>query len=514
MRIRYSWPADSRIIEFGARNGKLGNQLVRAGCDHFLSVVNDDETLRKIASSHSRLKNHLVVSSGRKAIRQNNAQVLVLNDRSQLYLAQYRSIRHALIIAIPARPTPYFLLAAMFGLFQCLLGRLAWPKVKGGREGDAAWPKLFVFTVCHPRPHTAARRFIPHRLGVEGFLFRVQDHGARHAVLRWFDKLPEIADGEDLDLLVDDSSLEFVRDLLDKGPGVQPVDLYSAGELPGADYREMPYFPPRQAEQLLADAQLLCGVCAVPSAHDHLFSLAYHALYHKGFASGIPSQFGRRRLRRAPEHDYPAVLDDLARRLGMEVRVTMEDLDRMLDAHHWRPPNDMLVRLSRRNRWIQLLLDQQKAEDEDRGLAVFLLRSEALHRGGVEKAVQLLQQHGFCIVESRLFTPKHSRSLAQSVRGGNWGRGPWSVSGGPPVAAIIVYDMDPTTPTRSQKKRFPFVTNSRLLVKQDIRDAFNAGYPQDQHCNVVHSSDNGREALDYFRLIMPEKIDEITTFDN
>ena len=78
---------------------------------------------------------------------------------------------------------------------------------------------------------------------------------------------------------------------------------------------------------------------------------------------------------------------------------------------------------------------------------------------------------------------------------------------GPPVAAIVAYDPSPIAPSRRDKKRFPFIANARLLCKEKLRDAFNEGFAKDQHCNVIHSSDNGREAMDYLRIIMPDGID-------
>ena len=99
--------------------------------------------------------------------------------------------------------------------------------------------------------------------------------------------------------------------------------------------------------------------------------------------------------------------------------------------------------------------------------------------------------------------------IARSVRGGNWGRGPWPISGGPPVAAIVVYDPAPLAVTRKQRRRFPLLANGRLLCKEQIRDAFNEGVPADRHCNVVHSSDNGREALDYLRIVAPDSVDDV-----
>ena len=108
------------------------------------------------------------------------------------------------------------------------------------------------------------------------------------------------AAGEDLDLLVDDSSLEEVRTMLDEGPGIQPIDLYSVTGLPGADFRSMPYFPPYLAEELLDRAIVHRGLCSVPAPREHFLSLAYHALYHKGLRRGFrPATSAKRQRPRA-----------------------------------------------------------------------------------------------------------------------------------------------------------------------------------------------------------------------
>jgi hypothetical protein len=73
----------------------------------------------------------------------------------------------------------------------------------------------------------------------------------------------------------------------------------------------------------------------------------------------------------------------------------------------------------------------------------------------------------------------------------------------------VAYDPSPITPSRRDKKRFPFIANARLLCKEKLRDAFNEGFAKDQHCNVIHSSDNGREAMDYLRIIVPDVASDI-----
>jgi hypothetical protein len=248
----------------------------------------------------------------------------------------------------------------------------------------------------------------------------------------------------------------------------------------------------------------------VPAPREHFLSLAYHALYHKGAASGLRlNQKTARRHSRA-DHDYSAILERIARRQGIAVPITLADLDAHLDAEGWRPPHDMLVRLGRKNKWVRSLVQYAgaggtKLDD----VAVFLLRDEGMKRGGVERAERLLEKHGFEIVATRVFEAAAVKAIARTIRGGNWGRGPWPLSGGLPVAAIVVRDAAPIAVTRKQRKRFPFVANARLFCKEQIRDAFNEGFAKEQRCNVIHSSDNGRETLDYLRIIMPDAVEEV-----
>jgi hypothetical protein len=121
----------------------------------------------------------------------------------------------------------------------------------------------------------------------------------------------------------------------------------------------------------------------------------------------------------------------------------------------------------------------------------------------------LLTQRGFEIVATEVFDSAQIMRISRSIRGGNWGRGPWPISGGPPVAAIVVYDPAPVLPSRRQRQRFPFLTNARLLCKEQLRECFNDGLPAELHCNAIHSSDNGWEALDYLRITMPQRVEEI-----
>jgi len=507
MYITKLWHPGLRIIEFGATDVALGEGLSRAGYHQYLAVTRSEAVAARLANMHPGLQSRVTSARTARAIRQNNGEVLVLNSGSGLHLGRFRSLRHASWIALRVRPTPWLVVSVLLSLAQWLLGRITPPLLLTLSDSRGGTVRLLTFGVRR-RQERAARRFVPHVLGVERFLRRLERAGVRHAVLRWFETLPTLPPGEDLDLLVDDADLDSVSALLDEGPGLQPVDLYSTTGLPGADYRRMPYFPPYVAEQILARAELRRGLCHVPSPEDHFLSLAYHALYHKGAKSGLPLDRTTVSGVTSAEHDYTNILRRLAAALGIDVPITLIDLDAYLDARGWRPPHDMLVRLGRRNGWLRTRVVAER-DHGDPGLSVFLLRAAAVARGGAAKATALLERHGFVVVRTHTIAAEHVSAVSRSIRGGNWGAGPWPASGGPPAVAIVAYDTDPIRPSRRDRRKFPFLVNARLLTKNKIRDAFNEGLPPSSHCNVVHSSDNGREALDYLRTILPHALDEV-----
>ncbi len=354
------WHPGLRIVEFGATSGALGDALVRAGYQHYLAVTPNGRALARIAAAHPRLQTRLTVAKTSSALRSNNGEVLVLQGARGLYLARFRLLRQAHYVALPVAPSAGFVAAFLVGLVQWLFGRLNRPSVVHLGHQRVGTFRLIAFGVRR-RHVSSARRYIPHTLGIERFLRRLNRQRVRYAVLRWFESLPVLPPGEDLTLLVDDADLPTVAAMLDEGPGLQPIDLYSATGLPGADYHGMPYFPPHVAGQLLDGARPKHDLCWVPSAEDHFRSLAYHALYHEGFASGLASEHASRRHGPPPAHDYGAILKKLAPREGIDVPTMLDDPDRYLDTQGWRPPDEMLARLARHNRWIRSLLAESTA---------------------------------------------------------------------------------------------------------------------------------------------------------
>jgi len=197
-----------------------------------------------------------------------------------------------------------------------------------------------------------ARRYIPPEIGLEQFFRTLRERHIRYVVLRWFDELPQIKPGGDVDLLIHDNDIEPIADLFVSQVRGVACDLFSVGGLRGSSYRGIPYLPPTQAIGVLDRATTFRDLILIPAPEDYFLSLAYHAVYQKGLRSGIPTSERGLQPEAQPRHDYAADLARLADEAGIDVRITMESLDDYLAERGWRPLPEMLPTLAERNAWI------------------------------------------------------------------------------------------------------------------------------------------------------------------
>ncbi|MFL6240294.1 MAG: hypothetical protein ACJ735_12465 [Actinomycetes bacterium] len=357
-----------------------------------------------------------------------------------------------------------------------------------------------LFSVVRQREPTA-RRWYSAADGPGGFLDRLTAAGAQFVVLRWYDDLPDLPPGEDLDLLVRDQDLPLVDAVLAERPGTEPCDVYSVSGLPGTDFQAMAYFPPRLAQRIVARAELLRGRFPVPNPHDAFLALAYHVAYHKGAASGLPVHRGD-----APEqcrdHDYLTALARTATVAGIEPPRSLQELDAVLSEHGLRPSRDVLHRLAVINPWAAQLASRPTGDAVD-GLAVFFIREQAVAAGAVDGIVARIAAEGFTVLHTSPLDCAARDRVATAVRGGNWERGPYPISGGPPAIVVVAVDVMPAPVDARRRQTWPALGNARLLVKREIRDEFNATRAASEQCNILHSSDNADEAVDYLKCALP-----------
>ena len=357
-----------------------------------------------------------------------------------------------------------------------------------------------------------ARRYLPKNVDLQTFFRELNNRDVRYVVLRWFETLPELSPGEDVDLLVDDDDVDLIAPLLNgsKTNGI-PFDVYAARGLVGFTYHGLPYFEPSVASAILTDTVLLRGIYRVPNPVMHYLSMAYHVVYHKGFSSGIPTRIAtvNARKSKSAEHDYKRVLKDITRisELSFPDAHTLEDLESTLVEYNFRPAFDSISKLCACNPWLACFLKEtiQKSPMfcDFRGITVFLVREQAAH--AVKQIEDQIVRRGFNVLETLWISAAQKESLAKQTRGGNWERGPYPKSGGSPAAAIITCDLQPIPVDITSEPDQPALTNRRThLVKQALRRWFNTGTKKSAHVNSIHSSDNELEAVEYLLKLDPE----------
>lgn len=364
------------------------------------------------------------------------------------------------------------------------------------------------------RAKPSARVFLDPRLGVEGLGAFVRDNQLRVVCLRWFDRLPDLAPGEDLDLLAHGDDLEKLRGWLTSRPGTIPVDLYSHdGRLPGS-FGLTPYFPERLSHDLLDSAQAHPTGLSTPSPSTHFRSLAFHAVYHKGHASGLARDSTSPQPEGTFDHDYGEMLREVAQTAGIVVPpgpVTLEWLSRSIDDHGDRPSWESISILARRNPFI---LEQLRTSDV-RGRysdlpgtwTAYLVRQRTLETMPLDEAIETLAPE-----RSRLHTffthrlsASESARLAASARGGNWGKGPFKAGGGPPVHLLLVRDARLHAKAAVSSAPTIFLENPRFQArKEKLRKAI--AKLTDTPFNPCHSADSSLIAEEWL-----ESLDDSTT---
>lgn len=331
------------------------------------------------------------------------------------------------------------------------------------------------------------------------FFRALNERGARYCVLRWFDGLPAVAPGEDVDLLIADDDLPVLDRLLTRGhhPETTPFDVYSTSGLPRAAFRGLPYYPPALAERILANAVDHVSGAKVPSPRDHFHSLAYHVVYHKGPASLLEEGGG--------DHDYKTVLTELGRELGIVFEPTLRGLDRYLAGAGWRPPLDTLVKLAKQNSFCELLTEEMLASAPRLpGLAVFVVRELGVEEGALPIIREEIERVGFEVFAEVPLQGEERDRARSEIRGGNWSKGPFGRSAGGPAVFLVAFDAFPTEVDEAMAKEHPGSDNWLVhLAKRKVRSRFNAGKAREWESNILHASDSATHAWHYLEVVNP-----------
>ena len=383
---------------------------------------------------------------------------------------------------------------------------------QGGFVTSKSRPKRRFKKIKHSLRHFK-RRYLRSDSSLPDLFSELNEIHCRYVVLRWFEELPSVEKGEDLDVLIDNSHLQMLRGklsygLMQRALRRKPIKLDVRGVYP--EHKEVSYYPPHLSERILTNSILHPSGARVPCPEDHFFSLAFHALYHKGLASGLPPS--EPEPAREYHNKYARTLKSLAKQLNYQVEMTLQDLDQFLGEHGWRPALDYIEKRRSKDPWHKSLIANAHSKLPSKpGLAVFFLRETALSKPDWPDDVRTyLEEEGFNVLACKTLSPDERKRVASELRGGDWGTGPYLRSGGPPAVMIAALDVFPRKPTRKQIRQHPELDNEIVhACKSSIRKLWNKAQAEGERCNIVHSSDNCRQALAYIRIAAPELADQL-----
>ena len=347
--------------------------------------------------------------------------------------------------------------------------------------------------------------WIPKNIGVLGFFEKLNEQGCDYVVLRWFEELPDCKSIYDIDMLVDDKSISKVEALLTRSPrrGSIKCDIYSTSYNGGFLYKDIIYFPEALSKQILQSRSKVNGVINTPSDLWYFNSLAYHAVYHKGYQSGIASKQDAKKDPLGVQSKYWIKLDELKTKLSIPVDTTLQGLHLYLSKQGLSPELDVLDRLGIENEICAMLCDQLLDKYlAVEGMACFVVRQPILKEEDLSVIRDLMESNGFIVVCVNSLSDVAVQRIKKELRGGNWGSIKSVYDGGDPTTLIVCFDPSPIPPSDEIKQKSRAPDNQRVFdIKYSVRDHF--------FRQVLHSADNSRQAAHYLSTACPDTAAEI-----
>jgi hypothetical protein len=242
----------------------------------------------------------------------------------------------------------------------------------------------------------------------------------------------------------------------------------------------------------------------VPNELDSFESYAYHCIYNKGVASGVPSKHNDLPINQVLENDYMKNLKRLADLAGLEsVDFTMEGLDTHLNQAGWRPHIDTLAKLAENNIWIQKHFFTGKEIADDISYAVLILKKKNMDDKQKKNILSFVEDYGFRVVFDRTLTGDKRKTAEESLRGGVWADN--SIENHQeylPSEFLVVADL------YTLNKNHRLFSHRVRLLKQNIRRNFDT---KDNKLSIIHSTDTTQEAKEYIKTVFPESHNEVVT---
>lgn len=498
----YPENGEIKILHFNAENSKVKNELKKSGYTNYLGFTKN--------KGKEKAATDLYYTKDGQVAYKNNADLVILNDSG--FLTLINSFRSSVETIIYKPANKVDIVSFLPVMAYLILRKKKWDFHYEYLLNEHEKKDLYITFNRKYQKEKATRHYLSPEMSLDNFFNRLNEKQLKYVILRWFDEIPFENINEDIDLLVSDNDIEEIQGIMNERVGILPFDIYSCSGLSGSDFKNMAYYPPYLAEHIIGNRELWNGKYYIPNKKNHLLSLMYHAVYHKGEKSGIPVERNTEGLREATDHDYIEVLQKLAHENNIIVKEwTLKYLHSYLNEEGWAPATDTLRKLGfGKDEWAIEVASQNNVHFEKKGeVMVFVIRDWTVRRGLANYITDWLEKEGLNIVKEVILNPEERRNAAQKLRGGNWGKGPWPVSGGDPAAILVVYDYHPKPLNARMQKKYPHVSNEKYLLKEKIRKEINDSLPKLEQTNIMHSADDEIESMEYIMAVCPQIMEQL-----
>lgn len=316
-----------------------------------------------------------------------------------------------------------------------------------------------------------------------------------YILLRSWEDWPSFPEDEDINILVEDEHRDRINDLISPYDvrGIK-CDVYTATGSNGGSRFDVPLFPYNLTRQLFKEKMEYKGVI-IPGPITYFASVAYHAVLHKGSESGIPGFDSTSEVIR---YDYTRVLKKLSGELNLGVEITARELFDWLKKEGFAPAEDTLTKLIENREELNMFATPLYGDIRGGELTVYVIRKRFFEDGYLDLFLKMLQRdYRFDILDVRMLTPAEKEHCMHQLRGGKWDKGPYRISGGPPVAVIVAFDHQPwPLSDRDQEKQTRMTNQNNLKAKLEIRRKLTS-ILKEKFYNGVHSADNENDAWTY-----------------
>ena len=339
-----------------------------------------------------------------------------------------------------------------------------------------------------------------YRKDAADFFSDLDRSGIDYVILRWYDKLPLTEPGEDFDILVSNGDCRILSKKLKVG-SVENRDFIKCDVYPVNNSKGfLAYYPPFLAERCLQNRIKDSNSIWILEPFTYFCALAYHAVFHKGYQSGLASRYGKHETG-ALEHDYPSILKNLADKAGISIAdYSLEGLESFLRDNDWAPPLDIYFRRSQKNPWIYDRLSDIVPSEwyERRGTACFVIRELGDNEKWNKITENLLSDAGASIVCKVRLSDEEKKYFSRYTRGGDWGKGPCKAPAGLPSTVVIAKkEMEGRDSLPHGVVEYDWVKE----IKETIRKEYNKSVFYSKNSNILHSTDNGVEASYYVSIL-------------